>query len=157
MPTEQTVKSTKQFTKGGLGYWQADFTQNIGGKKSHVILVTINRPFKQKKIYPLKNQCIMKGHGKKRKPILKNRACFSFLKLQINEICYTEKRFCSGNTGISLICSKNPTRALCQMAQSCKMKRKLGAELLKLNPVFARWEEVKSWPPLNTATAPPFN
>lgn len=66
-----------------------------------------------------------------------------------------EKCFCSGNTGIALLCSKNPTWALCQMAQSCKMKQKLGGRAFEVkNPFFAQWEEVKTGLPLNTATAP---
>lgn len=53
----------------------------------------------------------MKGYAEERKTIFlkkKKRACFSFLKLQIHEICYVQKCFCSGNIETSLIWFKEP-------------------------------------------------
>ena len=50
----------------------------------------------------------MKGHGKKRKPILKNRACFSFLKLQINEIAIWRNVFALGTQEYHLSVQRTP-------------------------------------------------
>lgn len=86
----------------------------------------------------------MKGHAKERKPSFVNRACFSSLKLQINEICYVEKCFLLWEHRNITHLFKEPHLNVVPNGSKLPDKVKLGAELSKPNPAFAQWEEVKS-------------